>query len=161
MKSYGVNWWLVWVGLLVFMWPFAGWWDEVMPLHSPHPAGLRGHAFAIACSLASGWTCLYWYGCQKTLGTPEALEKLRAARRRRRERKWYSPLIFWALVLAVVLGGSLISRAWVGRPAWSQVLLYTLLVPTAMQFGLWLQNRAYEKGDLARRLAEWDGGAET
>ena len=58
MKTYGVNWFLVWVGLLVFMAPLYAWLDLFLFSHWHSPPDSRGSAVAQAfCLTFFGFSC--------------------------------------------------------------------------------------------------------
>ena len=157
MRSYGVNWFLVWLGLLLMFWPLYAWLKELIPFfdsssHSATPT--YGQAFA----QAFGFTFVYYFGYSTTIAHPKALEKLRQDRAKkqnapkRRQRWWFA----WGILFAIILSASLISQLVFHHFSWLHLCIYSLLLPCSSLGCLWLTNKAVEKGQLERLLKNVD-----
>lgn len=154
MKTYGVNWFLVWLGFLVFSCPLYAWIDLFLfsPWHSPPDS----HEMALAQAFCQPfcWTLVFYAGYGKTLTDPKALERIRQSLQRSRaaRHRRYRWLIVWAIVFVLVGITSTISRLIFAGPSWLHVVGYSLLVPSSCLVCFWLMDKATEKGQLAQRL---------
>ncbi len=158
MKSYGVNWFLVWVGFMGLFCPLYVWLDAILFFHWNSAAHYRTPAAAQAFCLACVWTFLYYLIYSGALADPAKLERLRqslqksqAARRRR-----YRWLITWAAIFAVIAVISLICKEVFHQPSWQYLVGYSLILPSTSLFSVWLLDKSAEKGQLAQMLKRDD-----
>ena len=157
MKTYGVNWFLVWVGLLILFCPIYLWAENVLLLPWPH---LAAHSQPPILAQALGqslcWTFIHYYIYGKTLADPNAIERVRKSLRRSKaaQHRRYRWLLAWVVVFAVVGITSSLSRLIFGHPAWLCVVGYSLLVPCGCLAALWLIDTATKKGQLVQLLKE-------
>jgi hypothetical protein len=156
MKSYGVNWFLVWISWLIFLGPLFAWVDLFLfsHWHSLH----ESHELAVAQAFGQPfcWTFFFYFIYEKTLSDPKAIERVRqslqrskAARHRR-----YRWLLTWAVVFALVGIASTIIRLIFGKPSWLYVVIYSLLVPCSCLACFWMIDKATRKGQLEQILKE-------
>ncbi len=154
MKTYGVNWFLVWFGLLVFMGPLSAWLDLFLFSHWPSPPNSHELAFLQGFGQPFIWTFLFYMGYEITLSDPKAVERVRQSFQRNefaRRRRYRWPLAL-AVVFALVGITSTISRLIFDRPSWLYVVGYSLLVPCSCLAAIWLIDTATKKGELAQLL---------
>ena len=155
MKSYGVNWFLVWLGLLVFLGPLFVWVDLFLFSHWHSPPDSHEMAVAQAFCQPFCWTFLYYLTYERTLSDPQAFDRLRQHLQRgknaRRRHRWP---VAWATAFVLIGTTSTISRLIFDRPSWLYMVAYSLLVPCGCLVCFWLLNKATEKGQLAQRLKE-------
>lgn len=157
MKTYGVNWFLVWVGLLALFCPVSVWTEQVLLLSLWHTTHLHTPVLAQAFGLACCWTFLYYSIYGKILADPKAVERARqsfqrgeaARHRRHRCHRWP---IMWATLFAVVGTTLTICRLIFERPSWSHVAGYSLFLPCSCLAAMWLMDIAAEKGQMAQLL---------
>ena len=163
MKTYGVNWFLVWVGMLALFLPITFWVQELTQynlgdLSHPRSAAWVSTLFR-ALSFSLTWTCLYYYLHGKTLSDPKAVERARqslqrsASARTRRYR--------WPIMLAVVGIASTTCRLIFGWPSWLHVAGYSLLVPCGCLAATWLIDEAAKNGQLAQLMKNVQDGSRT
>ena len=149
MKTYGVNGFLVWVGLLVFMVPLYAWLDLFLFSHWHSPPDPRGSAVAQAFGLTFFWIFLFYKGYGNTLSDPKAVERLRQKLQRGKSTRRYRWPIMWTTALAVVGTVSTVCRLIFGQPSWLHIIGYSLLLPCTCLISLWLIEKATEKGEMA------------
>ena len=154
MKTYGVNWFLVWMGLLVFMIPLYAWLDLFLFSHWHSPSDSHALAMSQGFGQPLCWTFLFYYIHGKTLSDPKAIERLRQSLQRskgRRGRRYRWP-IMWVTLFAVVGTASTVCRLIFGSPSWLHVAGYSLLLPCSSLAAMWLIDTAARKGQLAQLL---------
>ncbi len=162
MKTYGVNWFLVWISWLIFMGPLFAWVGLFLFSHWHSPSNSREFALAQALGQSFCWTVFCYFIYEKTLADPKAIERVRQSLRRSkaaRRRRYRRPLT-WAVVFALVGTTSTISRLIFDRPSWLHVMAYSLFVPCSCLACFWLMDKATEKGQLAQRLGATEGSSE-
>jgi hypothetical protein len=158
MKTYGVNWFLVWMSWLIFMGPLFAWAGLFLFSHWHSLPNSREFALAQALGQSFCWTIFYYFIYEKTLSDPKAVERVRQSLQksegaRRRRYRW---LITWVVVFAVVAVLSVTCKVIFNQPSWLYVVGYSLLVPCSCLACFWLMDKATEKGQLAQRLKESD-----
>ena len=154
MKTYGVNWFLVWVAQLVFMGPLCAWLDLFLFSHWHSAPATHEVAVSQAFGQPICWTFLFYTGYVKNLSDPKAVERLRQSHQRgnaawRRRYRW--PIML-ATVFAVIGTASTVCRLIFGQPSWLHILDYSLLLPCSCLVSLWLIEKATEKGEMAQLL---------
>lgn len=161
MKTYGVNRFLVWVGLLILFCPVYLWAENVLLLPWPHMAPLMPPAMAQAFGLASCWTFLYYFIYGKILADPRAVERARQSLQQSKSHSHsrYRWPIMWVTIFAVVGTASMVSRLIFGSPSWLHVAGYSLLLPCSCLAAMRLIDMAARKGQLAQLLASGQGGS--
>ena len=161
MKAYGVNWFLVWVGLLVLFCPIYLWAENVLLLPWPHIA-VHSQPPLLAQALGQSicWTGFYYFVLGKTLSDPKATERLRQSLQRSRaaRHRRYRWLLAWVVVFALVGITSTLSRSIFGHPSWLHVAAYSLLVPCSCLASVWLIDTAAKKGQLAQLISRGPTG---
>ena len=152
MKTYGVNWFLVWVGLLVLFCPIYLWAENVLLLPWPHVvAHSQPPILMQALGQSIGWFVFYHYIYGKTLAGPKAVERARQSLQRRKGRRGlrYRWPIMWATMFAIFGTASTVCRLIFDSPAWLHVAGYSLLVPCSCLGAMWLIDVAAKRGQLA------------
>jgi hypothetical protein len=154
MKSYGVNWFFVWVGLLVFMGPLYAWTAEVLPIFTSYTHHSISLAFSQAFAMACGFTYIYYFAYSNTIADPAKLEALRqklekSKSHRNRPFRW---LLSWVGVFAVVVSISVICRLVFHQLSWLHLVVYSFMLPCTSLFCLWLRDRATKRGRLEQLL---------
>ncbi len=164
MKTYGVNWFLVWMGLLILFCPIYLWAENVLLLPWPHfVARSQPPILVQALGQSICWSIFYYYIYGKTLADPKAVERVRqsfqrSAAARYRRHRW---VLTWAVIFALTGITSAISRLIFGLPSWLQVVGYSLFVPCSCLAAVWLIDEAAKRGQLAQLMKDVQDGSRT
>lgn len=155
MKTYGVNWFLVWIGLLILFCPIYLWAENVLLLPWPHVvAHLQPPLLAQALGQSLCWTWIYYYVYGKALADPKVTERARQNYKRivaARHRRFHWP-VTWVTVIAIVAALSVTCKLIFGGASWLHVIGYSLLMPSSCFVGFWLVDKAADKGPLIQLL---------
>lgn len=165
MKTYGVNWFLVWIALLAYCFPVCVWLRELIYFHSDRSIHSHSAAWVTVAmqtffmSSALIFACYFDYS--RTLADPKAVERRRQSQQRSQE-FWnrYRWPIWWAIVFAIVAAISVGCKAIFGWPSWLHVVGYGLLLPCICLASFWLMGKAAKKGQLAQLLKHSKEGPE-
>jgi hypothetical protein len=114
MKSYGVNWFLVWLGFLVLFLPVCAWLRELIYFHSDHSIHSHSAAWITvvmqAFFMSFGWTYIRYSYYFETLANLRAVERRRQGQQRS-QTFWnrYRWPVTWAVVFAIVAAISVVT----------------------------------------------------
>jgi len=135
MKTYGVNWFLVWVGQMVWMCSTGAWLRELI---YPHPGPATWVMVLTQASFMSALFTNFRYSDSSSRPKRGATRRLR----------W---LIICATVSAIVAATSVAVKTILDRPSWLHVIGYSLLLPCCFAASGWLTNKVtneWQKGRL-------------
>jgi len=154
MKTYGVNWFLVWFGFLLFMGPLSAWLG--LFLFSPWHLTPNSHEITFVQGFCQPfcWTGFLYFTYDKTLSDPKAIERLRHRIQQNRAARYrrYRWLITWVVVFAVVAILSVTCKVIFNQPSWLSVVSYSFLLPCSCLADRWLIDEVTRKGQLAQLL---------
>ncbi len=165
MKTYGVNWFLVWVALLVYCLPVCGWLRELIYFHSDHSIHSHSAAWVTvsmqALFMSSALTFAWHFTYGRALADAKTVERRRQTLQRS-QAFWnrYRWPIWWTIVLAVVASFTLTCKVVFGWPSWLHVVGYSLLLPCTCLASFWLLDKSASKGQLAQLLKLSTGSPE-